>query len=375
MSAKIKNTWCLEPFHRKAKTETSFIFSPENGWMYSHHPSITYFKNRFCVIWSNGRVNEDDTGQRILISFSADGISWEEPRVLIGSTQGSHSELVLTAAGFHQHEGRLTAYSGKYEYCKDSLENGVRKGASRTHQDTDLWAVTTEDGENWSRPVSLGLPIVPNHGPQKTANGRLVISGNISFPWTDDPSGLSGWAMSGIYPREIQSQVCDDSDGFWNVKEVMQWSEGLCEGSFYQTYDNVLHMLLRSGTAYLWCTESTDNGVSWSYPCPTGFSDNGSKFHFGRLPDGRFYYVGNPQIENHGSRTPLVLSLSEDGLLFDRHWILGEDVYQKKQDGLHKTGQYGYPHSLVHDGFLYVVFSRMKEAVQVVRVPIESLAE
>ena len=62
-----------------------------------------------------------------------------------------------------------------------------------------------------------------------------------------------------------------------------------------------------------------------------------------------------------------MLSVSEDGVRFDSHWILGDDEYQMNREGLHKGGQYGYPHTMVHDGSLYIIISRRKEAVQVLR--------
>ncbi len=72
-----------------------------------------------------------------------------------------------------------------------------------TTRTTSLWAMTTTDGQHWSQPIDMHAPIVPNHGPQPTRSGRLVISGNISFPYSDDPSGLSGWTMTGIYPADM----------------------------------------------------------------------------------------------------------------------------------------------------------------------------
>ena len=132
-------------------------------------------------------------------------------------------------------------------------------------------------------------------------------------------------------------------------------------------------MLLRSGTPWLWISESRDDGATWSEPNETGFADNVTKFHFGRLPDGRFYYVGCPDPEPRGGRSSLVLSLSEDGVRFVEHFILGDDEYDMKREGLHKGGQYGYPHTMLHGGYLYVIISRRKEAVQVLRTPIAAL--
>ena len=191
------------------------------------------------------------------------------------------------------------------------------------------------------------------------------------FPYSDDPSGLTGWRMAGIYPREMEATIFDDSEGFWKVRQRTGWEPGLCEGSFYQTDDSVLHMLLRSGQKRLWLTQSHDCGQTWSAPMPTDFTDNDTKFHFGRLPDGRFYYVGCPDPQ--GARTPLVLSLSADGIRFDRHFIVADEAYAPKSEGLHKGGDYGYPHTLVHAGQLYIIVSRRKEAVEVIRLAIDQL--
>ncbi|HUA65813.1 MAG TPA: exo-alpha-sialidase, partial [Alphaproteobacteria bacterium] len=118
----------------------------------------------------------------------------------------------------------------------------------------------------------------------------------------------------------------------------------------------------------LWLTESRDDGLNWSEPVPTGFSDATSKFQFGRLPDGRFYYVGNPLSH----RTPLVLSLSKDGVHFDQHYILAE-----AHRNLHKDNdEYGYPAypgCMVHEGYLYVIVSRDKNKIEAMRVALSDL--
>ena len=290
---------------------------------------------------------------------------------LLGPLQGKHSEVVLTAAGFHQHAGTLVAYVGRYEYSADHLDKGTRKEGDAAHENTGLLALTSKDGTHWSEPSDLGIPIVPNHPPQALRSGRLLMCGNISYPYTDDPSGLSGWKMAGIYPADMAATVFDDSEGFGRVRERAGWPVGLCEGSFYQTDDNVIHMLLRSGTPRLWLTESKDNGASWTPPIETTFSDNVAKFHLGRLPDGRFYHVGNPDPK--GARNPLVLSVSKDGQRFDRHHILADEPRVAKHAGLYKGGAYAYPHTLVHGDYLYVIVSICKESVLALRVPLKTI--
>ena len=59
-------------------------------------------------------------------------------------------------------------------------------------------------------------------------------------------------------------------------------------------------------------------------------------------------------------RIPLVLSTSRDGVNFDRHFILGDQHYKRRFDGAAKGGDYSYPHSLVYDGRLYVMWPGRK---------------
>lgn len=374
MTCAITNCYDPQAVRPKLDVERAYLYRPVSEWTYSHHPHITFFNGRLYAIWSNGRVNEDDPGQRVLLSTAADFGRWSEPAPLIDSLMGKHSAIVLTAAGFHQREGTLVAYAGTYEYGEAPSETG--RSGKRQHIDTGLLAVTTRDGHQWTAPRHLRLPIVPNHGPQRTASGRLIISGNISFPRTDDPTGLGGWQMTGIYPPDMAADIYDDPEGFWRVKSRMGWPAGLCEGAFYQTDDGLLHMLLRAtGQGHagkLWLTGSSDDGTTWSTPCEVAFTDNDTKFHLGRLPDGRFYYVGCPDPLPRGARSPLVLSLSTDGARFGRHFVLADEDYEQRAEGRAKGGLYGYPHTMIHEGMLYVIVSLRKEAVAVLRVPCDA---
>jgi len=355
----IRNNYRTEAGVPHLKIGRSMIYSPGKSWLYNHHPSIIHFKNKFIALWSNGLIDEDSPGQRVVFSVSTDCIHWSAPAVLASPRLDHDTLTVLTAAGLYQHGGRLVAYYG--EYTKD-----------RTN--THLWSKTSIDGMHWSTAIDMHVPLIPNHGPEMTKSGRLIISGNFTFPYTDDASGLSGWKMSSFYPDSLYSQ--DNSATFYAPAAKLGLPP-LCEGSFFQTDDSVLHMLLRvTGKGWkgrLWLTESSDNGKKWSHPVETAFSDNDSKFHFGRLPDKRFYYVGIPDTLHHYDRTPLVLSLSNNGELFDKNYIIADEPYKLKKAGLWKGGQYGYPHTMVYKGYLYVIVSRQKESIEIIRTKLNKL--
>jgi len=355
----ITNTYQTENGIPHLKIERAMIYTPGKSWLYNHHPSVIHFKDKFIAIWSDGLKDEDSPGQRVLCATSADFFHWSEPTPLVTPGKVNDTLTVLTAAGLYQYKGTLVAYYGEYTHNR---------------QHTHLWAKTSTDGEHWSEPIDMHVPLIPNHGPEAIKNGRLIISGNFLFPYTDDPRGISGWKLSSPYPDSLYKQ--DNSAAFY-APAVKLGLPPLCEGSFFQTDDNVLHMLLRvTGKGWkgrLWLTESSDNGKSWSKPVETTFSDNDSKFHFGRLSDKRYYYVGIPDTLHHYDRNPLVLSLSSDGKKFDQNYIIADELYQLKKEGLYKGGQYGYPHTIVYKGYMYVIISRQKESIEILRFDLGQL--
>ncbi len=342
-----------------ASLNNRVIFAPEGAWTYSHHPHLVNFNGRWIAIWSNAQIDEDSSGQRVLYSTSPDFLDWTEPAVLVEPSTGLNGRPnVLTAAGFHQYQGVLVVYFAEYQPDKTG---------------TTLWAITSQDGLRFSERISMGVPVCPNFGPQPAQNGRLIMCGNISFPYTDDPSGLSGWRMSGIYPPMPLGS--DDPASFWGVAEKHGWPAGLCEGSFVVLPNGDLLMYLRAAgvghAGLLWATLSHDNGESWSPPFETEFTDNNAKFHFGMLGPSSYYYVGNP---TSGSRCPLVLSLSSNGTQYPIHYLLGSSTYPMKRDGLYKEGEYGYPHTVVCDGGFYCICSRRKEGIEVIHFRLSDLA-
>ncbi|MBR2337933.1 MAG: exo-alpha-sialidase [Clostridia bacterium] len=368
----INNTLVDGPY--RVEVEHVEIGPPREGHSYAHHASLAVFQDKLYAIWSNGRFNEDDVRQRVMIAYRETDGNWSTPCVLADHVMAGSTRSVLTATGMHVYGDTLIAYVGCYEYDEAQLdEKGDRPKKDAHHQNTRCGYLTSTDGIHWSEITWLPLYMVPNHGPRATRSGRLIISGNISFPYTDDPKGVSEYIVTGVYGNCFDGRpVIDDSESIQWITRERGWDVRLmCEGAFYQTDDDVLHMLLRTNGSTLWCSESVDDGEHWSEPFPTGMTDDGSKFDAGRLPDGRYYYVGN--TVPGGGRNPLVLCLSEDGENFGTHVILSDAPYTQQFAGMYKGGLYGYPHTVIWQDRLWVICSKRKECIEVASVRLEDL--
>lgn len=359
------------------------ILEPEQSCLYDaalqshhfcHHPALGVFQGKLFAMWSNGREGEDEIGQRVLYAVSADGKSWSSPKVLCEAFYGIRGINTLTAAGFHAHDGVLNAYVGAYEYaCRERLTDS--HGFSRTGSqcvETRLYALTSTDGETFSPPRDLGMPLCPNYGPGRLRDGRLLMTGNWAHAYTDDPAGLEGWTLRGFCsdPSLLEEPVRDDPGYFWKVSGAMGLANALCEGAFLEE-DGRIHMLHRSYGPVLYESDSTDGGETWSVPEPTEIPNGNSKFWLGRLPDGRCVYIGNPGPQT--SRCPLVLSLADGDLVFDTHCLIESQPISRKFPGIYKGGMYGYPHAVIYGDGLYVIYSVWKEDIRIARIPLADL--
>jgi len=111
-------------------------------------------------------------------------------------------------------------------------------------------------------------------------------------------------------------------------------------------------------SGYLFRSFSTDNGRTWSRPVRTDFPDARSKFNGLKLSDGRYILVSNP---NHKKRDPLALSISDDGIVFNKMSYL---IGGRRVD---------YPHIIEHKGNLLIAFSGNKQSIEVLKIKISEL--
>jgi hypothetical protein len=380
----------------KHDLEEICVFRGRPGGAYNHHHQILFDRGRLYASWDNGIVNEDNPGQHMLFSVSDDdGKTWSAAAQI--TPPPIEETSTYTAEGIRAYQGKLMAYYGHFGYTDLSL---YRSGAPNKAFDyfnghclndyrgsPDAWVhretftavrVSEDAGRTWGSPIRIIEKFVPNLRPFPIRGGRLIVPGNITYPYTDDPAGIQGWKSTGM-PRQPVWTV-DDPEGFHKVAFFRHDPFNYAEASFFQTDDGVIHMMQRIDAippngreGLLGVTESVDNGETWSEPMLTSYTDCACRFQFGRLPDGRFFGLSCPDPTS--DRTPLVLATSRDGIIFGQHNVLGSITGTKPRiPGGAKSGVYGYPSCDIADGKMYIIFSRNKEDIYFSKLNLSAIA-
>ena len=326
-------------------SQTLLYKATEKTHKFSHHANLVVFQEKLFMTWSNGLVDEDSPGQRILMSWSADGETWKPPQVLTGE-----KHEICVAAGFHVSDETLVAYF-------------TVTGGTNFHPDTALYAIHSRDGVHWSgrQRITSGFYI---EGPRPLANGRLLIAGEYVDPsraerrmrilTSDDPSGLGSWKEVLLTPPDLM---------------VFGYTE---PGLFLTDKGKQATLLFRNYSGTLYASTSRDNGHNWSVPEITNYPDSTARIAAGNLPSGDAYIINNASATQF-DRRQLVIGLSRDGLLFDRAFLVRSEPTSMRFEGKHKLDGWQYPHALAWKRHFYVAYTINKEDVGITRIPLRQL--
>jgi len=340
-----------------------FRAGEHDRYRFSHHPGLAVFRGKLYCSWSSGFAHEDRPGQRVVYTYSADGIRWSPLRVL-AQPDGERDRCI--AAGFHVTGGAIVAY---FTLCREYPVHNLY------HPENALFARTSSDGLHWSKPqrVTSGFFI---EAPRQLSGGRLLLCGEwvgerwkthrarMRLLYSDDPDGLVGWKESSIDPTRTEP----------NGTRIF----GYTEPCPYVRADGVVVSPFRNSSGFLYASLSQDNGVSWTVPSKTNFPDSRARCCTGRLPDGTVYLINNPGPGEDrraalGDRSLLTIALSRDGVVFDRAGLLRGEPTVRRFRGKEKVDGWQYPNAVVWQDALYVVYSVNKEDIVLTRIPLKNL--
>ena len=90
----------------------------------------------------------------------------------------------------------------------------------------------------------------------------------------------------------------------------------------------------------------------------------------GTLPDGRCFIIGNSD-----DRREMYITVSEDGVVFDKTWLVLHLSFDNAHSGLGKVIPSGpqYFKSVIKGDYLWITYSICKEQIGITRVPISAL--
>lgn len=339
--------------------ETLTIFSPEtNDKKYNHGVVLYPFKGMLYAQWQSSEQDEDAPDTQVLYSRSENGVGWEKPKLLAKPCEGG----IKTSGGWWSYGDTLVAYLAVWPNKKDGFKEGYTE------------YITSTDGIHWDDPQPLtdlsGKPVfgIIEQDLNTLPNGRLISAfhiqpGLIVKPfYTDNPKGISGWTQGTMI----------------NLTTTQKGMSRELEPSWFYKKDGSVVMVFRDQHSSFkkLASVSKDNGVNWSTPVIIDTPDSRAKQCAGNLPDGTAYMVNNPSGSK--DRFPLVITLSKDGDVFDKAFLLrsgGKDLQAMRFEGKYKRKGYSYPKSVLWGKYLYIGYATNKEDIELTRIPIENLIQ
>lgn len=335
--------------------ETATVYQAEQGKSQYNHGAVLFAHNgTLYAQWQSSSRDEDAADTRVLYATSRDGLQWSAPEVLAPARE----EAVVTSGGWWAAGDDLYAFINVWPH-----QLSPRGGYPEVF--------TSHKGGDWSGPVR------PQFASGELLDGvieqdfhaycgRLVTAlhrqpGLLVTPiFTEDLSGLRGWTLGKFENSSVKKHVSRE-----------------LEPSNFRRKDGSLVMVFRDqqSSFRVLAAESKDCGETWSQVQKTNMPDSRAKQSAGNLPGGTAYIVNNPS----GSKTrePLTITLSDDGALFDRAYLLragGDKLEGPRYTGLYKRKGFSYPKSYVWKDHLYVAYGENKEDIVITRIPLASLS-
>lgn len=333
--------------------ETITVFAPRDDTdKFSNGVQVYPFKGYLYAQWQSTPIHEDTRDGRVVWSRSRDGVTWSTPQEL--ASPPDDGRFLRSGAGFWSDGETLVAYNQRVD--------GWGPGKVKITE-----ARTTKDGVNWT--------------PIQTVTERGAMAENVKSLPDGKLLTMVHAHLPGSHKMFAVPAVSESRDGLvgWRIVDIPQplsahnaYGRGI-ESSWYTRADGKLVMIFRdmNRSGYVVACVGEPDGETWGDTHVTGMPDSNSMQCAGNLPDGTVYLVNNP-TRNRG-RIPLTVSLSRDGVHFDRAWLVRGDSQPRRYEGNHKSPGFSYPGAVVWNEHLYIAYATNKEDVEITRIPLQSL--
>jgi len=337
-----------------SRSSTVYQANKESG-TYSHHPQLAKFKDKYCLAWSNGVVNEDDAGQRILFATSENGVTWSQHTCIAGDAHDATFGYMCSS--LYSDGNKLFALGLKQETIRDASAPGMRRIDPANYC---LEGYSSDEGLSWTKVFEFDKQIkMLLETPRLTTEDRLLTAAS-----TPNGPAMLLWPDKDICRQPEIIPV--------SVPQGCYFPYG--EGSWYQVDDGRIIVLWRDEgmSCRLWMSSSDDGGKTFTNLTMTNIPDSMSRLNAGRLSDGRFYICNNASYTLL-DRMHLMLFTSQDGYMFDKvYYILNKPTTQKFK-GLLKEDGYQYPSCICDNDTFMVAYSLNKEDMEVAAIELKHI--
>jgi len=196
-----------------------------------------------------------------------------------------------------------------------------------------------ENGNSLTEPQSL---IDNEIGPVK----NKCINWNIDLvicPSSTESSGGKGYAhIDSFVPSTNASAV---ASSYVTGQPLVATGVRLIQPTLFVVKNGTIRALMRSSNGFVWYSDSTDIGYSWSAPQNSSIPNPDSDIDAIGTSTSGIYLAYNPE---RSGRTILSIGQSDDGLNFEQQIVLENNP----------SGTFSYPSIIqTSDGHLHVVYS------------------
>ncbi|MBK9168895.1 MAG: exo-alpha-sialidase [Bryobacterales bacterium] len=328
---------------------TSTVFrGEENISGFNLHSYIAHHDGKYWAIWSSSRVGEEDPDQHIRYATSTDGHTWSESATLVADPDGPEGPARWIARGVYVDNGTLVAL-GAYMESADYGQRGKGEVWKALRLMRFEW-----DGSAWQDKGVFADNCMNNFPPERLGNALAMVCRDSNM---DVKMALS------------------ETPGVWNYTPIAAEPpyDKMDEPTFYAASATEVHMIIRDNTrsGYVLRALSRDAGKTWTAPVRTNYPDATSKNFPGRLSNGWFFLINNP---NQKKRDPLAISFSRDGWVFEKPLAIRKGAPERRFEGRAKgSGSLQYPHAIEHNGSLWAIYATNKEDIEVTQMPLTAL--
>jgi len=332
------------------------------GWTYNHAPNLTYWNNTFYLQYLSNPINEQEPPGHTLLVTSHNGRNWGKPIEIFPTykaPKGVNIPEGYTGYIMHQRMGFYTAPNGRllivafYGHSYNPFQQGgigrVVREAYKDGTFGPIHFIRYESQAQWNE-TNTTYPFYKRSKDKEfiEACDALLKDKLKTLQWLDEDRGI---------------------DGFYSIKDSINTVQAL---SYFHRKDGEVVALWKKSFAAL----SPDNGLSWSAPRKISTLIMAGGKNWGqRTKDGRFAMCYNP-IETQQYRYPLIVTSSDDGILFDNMGVIHGEVPPRRYYGDCKDFGPNYLRGITEGeaippgNNMWVTYSVNKEDIWISRIPL-----